>query len=472
MATILPVINNGNDNLVETLQQEVDEGIVRENQTLEMIEEQSSILESISESINRLFNPLESIVNLLKEDMKLEKNMAQEADDLRDRERVQRDIEEERGRDFDDSGSVRGTDGLFGDVDLSGGLIGNIIGLALTSWLFDLDDAVRTASAVFTKTFMNLLNGIYATIKMPFVAIKSMLGSIPVVKELPGIVRSVFTTMQTFATGLVASGSKVAKVGQFLKSAVTSIINPFNVFTNIFSSVARTFGFLARGLGFLRPLLGPFTLVVFGFIDFIKGFIGGLREGGLMEGFKSGFSELVSNLFGLPLDLLKDIISWVADKLGFENFSDRLDEFSITDFIEEWFEKIWDMITGVFGTVGKKISNFIFGDDEDSKEKKEAVSAFSKMGARGDTNIDNRVDRSIRTENALTPTGKAVGTGSNDLAAQRDKGRTGPAAVIAAPQTDNSSVNVQNNKTQFINRPGPRSSDHTFRSYQRARSGQ
>ena len=49
----------------------------------------------------------------------------------------------------------------------------------------------------------------------------------------------------------------------------------------------------------------------------------------------------------MPLDLLKKGVSFIASKLGFENFAELIDSFSFTDLFSSMFDGITSFVTGV-----------------------------------------------------------------------------------------------------------------------------
>ena len=59
----------------------------------------------------------------------------------------------------------------------------------------------------------------------------------------------------------------------------------------------------------------------------------------------------------MPLDLLKSAISWVAEKLGFDNFSEMLDSFSFSELIGGLFTKVTDVLVGFIGSIKEAIAN-------------------------------------------------------------------------------------------------------------------
>jgi hypothetical protein len=56
---------------------------------------------------------------------------------------------------------------------------------------------------------------------------------------------------------------------------------------------------------------------------------------------------VIKGLVGMPLDLLKSAVSWIAGKLGFENFSAMLDKFSFAEFFQEIGDRLADTIVGL-----------------------------------------------------------------------------------------------------------------------------
>ncbi len=86
---------------------------------------------------------------------------------------------------------------------------------------------------------------------------------------------------------------------------------------------------------------------------FLEGIIGGLF--GAISGFLTGF-------IGMPLDLLKDAISWIAEKLGFENFSEQLDSFSFSEMIGKLFTSITDTVIEFIGSIKESIADIGIGN--------------------------------------------------------------------------------------------------------------
>ena len=64
----------------------------------------------------------------------------------------------------------------------------------------------------------------------------------------------------------------------------------------------------------------------------------------------------------MPLDLLKDGVSWIAEKLGFENFSEQLDSFSFSELIGKLFTSITDTVIEFIGSIKESIADIGIGN--------------------------------------------------------------------------------------------------------------
>ena len=114
---------------------------------------------------------------------------------------------------------------------------------------------------------------------------------------------------------------------------------------------AKTFGTV------MGKILLPITIVMSAF-DFITGFMEGYKEDGIMKGLEEGTSKLLQGLIGMPLDLLKDGVSWILEKFGWTQASETLDSFSFSDLIDKMVGGFFDAVDGIVGWLGEK---FKFG---------------------------------------------------------------------------------------------------------------
>lgn len=190
--------------------------------------------------------------------------------------------------------------------------------------------------------------------------------------KLGKLVSNVFSSIRTFFGNIVAK-FKGSKLGSFIDDIFKNISK--SPIGKLFTKIGDTFKKLGK---FVKPLfgsaddvagiagkfmrvgkvlgstLGKFFLpitVLLATIDTVKGFIQGFREGGLVEGVKGALEGLFSSLVGTPLNLLKDLVGWVAGKLGFENVQERLAAF---DF-NELYSKFVDAGFAFYGKLGESI---------------------------------------------------------------------------------------------------------------------
>lgn len=141
------------------------------------------------------------------------------------------------------------------------------------------------------------------------------------------------------------AGVLIDKISKPFKSVIASLKGVKDGSSVLGKSLKTLFnGFKTFGKFIAFPLT-----IVMGIIDAFKGFqagqerqIGGFNK--LIGGLGGAITGVLKGLVAMPLDLIKDLISWIAGKLGFENFSKLLDSFSFG----ELFQKIGDSITDGF----------------------------------------------------------------------------------------------------------------------------
>ena len=195
-----------------------------------------------------------------------------------------------------------------------------------------------------------------------------------------------------------------ARIGNFLKGKLGNVFKPIsNLFTRIgaffkkgpfgklvklFKSVTRIFkgsggiirmfnpaikGFKA-GFATVRKfaklfgtvagkLFLPITIAMTVF-DGIKGFLQGFREsdgesmlGKITDGLYGALGEIVANLVGVPLDLLKSSVGWILGKFGFEDAKESLAAFSFKDMIKDLITGVGDLVQGVVDYVVNLFKN-------------------------------------------------------------------------------------------------------------------
>jgi hypothetical protein len=134
------------------------------------------------------------------------------------------------------------------------------------------------------------------------------------------------------------------------------MVRPFKVFKEFFKFFSAKFGPIGKVLG---KLFLPVTIIM-GIFDGIKGAISGAEEesgtaGKFVGGLMGAISGILVGLVGMPLDLLKDLVSWIAGKMGMDGASEFLDSFSFSaiiggvfDVVKDFFMAIVDFFTDLF----------------------------------------------------------------------------------------------------------------------------
>lgn len=198
--------------------------------------------------------------------------------------------------------------------------------------------------------------------------------------------KPVVKTPQWVKTGL--------KIGNAVKPVIDSIRNGFlRVIRGVgnFFSASGPAGFIGRALGAIGralrnlPIIGQIIGAVFAIFDGL--FTAFETEGTFADKAQAFFAAAVSDFIGAPLDLLKDVFSWLASKFGFKGVERFLDSFSVEDELEKfingginmvkdvfaWFgtlftnptqalQQLWNSITGGVANVGNYLASFIPDD--------------------------------------------------------------------------------------------------------------
>ena len=238
------------------------------------------------------------------------------------------------------------------------------------------------------KNFVGIIRNFTKNGKL-FTKLKSVLnGLVRIVRGFVGSVSSLVKSTRTFK--LLRVNVKLFKK-EFVK-ALKPVLNIFKAIPKAFGSISGLIGKVIPGGGgglmkLFSPLKGffgtfgkllpkffalgkvfgrlflPFTVIT-SLIDFIKGAFGGFQKykdkgfiEGLIGGLLGGISGLAQGLIGMPLDLLKSAVSWVAGKLGFENFSEILDSFSFKELIGGLYDKITDGVIAIVDFFKELFSN-------------------------------------------------------------------------------------------------------------------
>lgn len=183
------------------------------------------------------------------------------------------------------------------------------------------------------------------------------------IKTIFGKIRSVMSFLMTPFKPFLEDAKVLRKqIGTTTKKSGGIIQKIKDGFKTIRDNFKRFGGMFGKVFEFFRRfgrVSGPIS-VIFGVIDAFNGMIDGFKTDGIVGGFFGAISGFLKGFVGIPLDLLKSVISWVAEKMGFENFSEFLDSFSFTDMIGSLFSSITDVVGGFIDSIINDFKNMSF----------------------------------------------------------------------------------------------------------------
>ena len=229
----------------------------------------------------------------------------------------------------------------LGGFPLLGGLLA-----AFSAWSLDLDK-VLIAGRYVVVGFKRIIDGF-----------KSIIRVVTESKIFTSVVEFFSSIGRAIKSFFAPTIEAVGKVGRFLKTLFSPIIKVFQfigeVIGPVIGGVRSAFSFVRPLLSIFRFLGGPITLAITALLDGVFGFIEGFKSGGILGGIEGAFKGILTGLVTKPLDLIKDVVSWISNKLGFSEFSATLDSFSFTEQFEKLWAKIKEIFTGIgnwFGTL-------------------------------------------------------------------------------------------------------------------------
>jgi len=250
--------------------------------------------------------------------------------------------------------------------------------VALTLWSNELDKYIRSVwlaktlasfakipdsiKAAFTTLSTKIKNTkvfkALATSIDDFIKGFKNIGNIDVLTKTPVAIKEFKTLSGKIGATIGKITKPIMSLFNSFKAAFTKVMDFLKPIGNVFkslsglSSVGKTIGPIVKMAKKFAPLakgiLSKLLLPLFAIFDFISGFIEGFRSKGeddtrgtmekVLDGLFAGAIKLIKGIFIVPLDLLKDGVSWLAEKMGFENFSKALDSFSFNDTFDKFIK--------------------------------------------------------------------------------------------------------------------------------------
>ena len=196
--------------------------------------------------------------------------------------------------------------------------------------------------------------------------------------------------------------------------AIRSVFGQGGKFASIGKAISEGFKPIAKFAGSAGRLLGKLFLpvtVIMGVIDAVKGFMEGFSEEGILGGITGAFEGVITGLVAVPLDLLKDLVSWIAGKLGFEGLSEKLDSFSFA----EMFAKFFDFIQNIRLAIGDWIQDKILSLRSLLPSFLGGLSDEESAAARANIEAERAARDGVIEENRLKKTAKNQGISVEEL---------------------------------------------------------
>lgn len=222
----------------------------------------------------------------------------------------------------------------------SGGLIGKAVAALQSKILNVVDDIGKSIMKGFKAIRNTLFAGLFAASQiLDFSKDSKFLSIITKIGSIIGNITKPFVEAFNVIKGLITKSEMVGGI--------------FKLVSEYIGSFGKTVRVVAKLVG---KLFYPLAIIMAAF-DTIKGVLDGYAEGGILGALEGGITGLITSLFTVPMDLVKDIISWIAGALGFENFSAALDSFSFTELFTSFIGGVFDLIRQQFDSILKIFSS-------------------------------------------------------------------------------------------------------------------
>ena len=150
------------------------------------------------------------------------------------------------------------------------------------------------------------------------------------------------------------AGGAAAKSGGGLLGGLMNSLMGFFGLTGFLASLQLFSGKLLKLFKGVGKFLGPLGLIitaVIGTFAAVKGFIKEYEEGGILGGLEGAVKGFFDAVVAAPLDLLRETVAWIADKLGFKLTAQLLRSFSFSDLYDEMITSIFDGLQNVVNLV-------------------------------------------------------------------------------------------------------------------------
>ena len=162
-------------------------------------------------------------------------------------------------------------------------------------------------------------------------------------------IKAFFEPIQDAFKVIQEGSSTVGNIVKSIKGKVSTVLGFFDDIAKYFSAFGKVFGAVAK---IVSKLAIPLTIIMTVW-DVISGAIDGFKKEGWVGAISGAIKGLIESITTGPLDLLKNVVSWILESLGFEKASKFLDSFSFTDIMKGFIDAIFhpiDTIKSIFNS--------------------------------------------------------------------------------------------------------------------------
>lgn len=152
------------------------------------------------------------------------------------------------------------------------------------------------------------------------VRIKDMFGRSPIGR----VVRMVGRLLRPVVAVGRAIGEFITGAGARIFSFMGPLMRNAGGFVRLFSNILKPLGFIISAYHGVMEFMGT--------------------EGTLFEKFSAGISAFLGDFIGAPLNLLRDLVAWVTDQLGFSETADWMREWNFRELVSGYFNALFDFV--------------------------------------------------------------------------------------------------------------------------------
>ena len=243
----------------------------------------------------------------------------------------------------------------------SGGMLAGLAGLAL---LFGDPEKIKEILLSAARFVTDMIESVRLLLEGDFSgALEKMKG------HLLGISVTLGAIALFFGGPIIRAVSSIFKVAKIIKDVflkffgfIKKIKEPFMKLIGLSGEAGEAlkdaskfskFGTIFKQI--LKRILLPVTIIM-SVWDAIKGAMAGYEEGGIVGAIKGAITGLFDGLIGGLLDMLKNGLSWILEKLGFENAAEALDSFSFSELFKSLVDSVFSLGENAFNWLKEKFT--------------------------------------------------------------------------------------------------------------------